>query len=77
MKTAGSHKPTAGKRSTSRPQSPDRRHFKRRRLEYCDCGNLAVTVLRVRVGSDPQYIIRMPLCPACLKLEQELEQDLK
>jgi hypothetical protein len=38
----------------------------------CDCGQLAVTVLVVRVGSDPQYTIRLPLCPACLNLEQEL-----
>jgi hypothetical protein len=49
------------------------RIFTRRRLEYCDCGNLAITVLQMTVGTDPQYIIRMPLCPACLKLEQELE----
>jgi hypothetical protein len=44
----------------------------RQRRLRCDCGQLAVTLLRVRVGSDPQYIIRLPLCPACLKLEQEL-----
>jgi hypothetical protein len=45
------------------------RRSKPRRLR-CDCGKLAVTVLEVRVGSDPQYTIHLPLCPACLALEQ-------
>lgn len=65
------------------PQSSHKDHairkrhpFTRQRLEYCDCGKLAVTVLQVRVGTDPQYIIRLPLCPACLKLEQDLRQAL-
>jgi hypothetical protein len=65
------------------PQASDKDHairqgrpFNRQRLEYCDCGKLAVTVLQVRVGTDPQYIIRLPLCPACLKLEQDLRRDL-
>jgi hypothetical protein len=69
--------------SQSLPSHPSRkdlsilhhRPFTRQRHVYCDCGNLAVTVLQLRVGSDPQYIIRMPLCSACLKLEQDMEQD--
>jgi hypothetical protein len=48
---------------------------KQRRLR-CDCGRLAITVLRVRVGSNPQYVIRLLLCPACLKLEQELHGNI-
>lgn len=52
-----------------RPRQP---HKTRHRRLRCDCGQLAVTVLRLRVGSDPQYTIHMPLCPACLNLEQEL-----
>jgi hypothetical protein len=51
--------------------SPKLHRLKQRRLR-CDCGRLAITVRLVRVGSDPQYTIRLPLCPACLKLEQEL-----
>jgi hypothetical protein len=66
--------------SSSQPVKPHsiRRHrFTRQRFEYCDCGNLAVTVLHVLVGSDPQYTIRMPLCPTCLKIEQDLDQDME
>jgi hypothetical protein len=44
-------------------------HPAKRRLR-CDCGQLAVTILKVRVGTDPQYTIHLPLCPACLALEQ-------
>jgi hypothetical protein len=51
------------------------RHQTRQRRVRCDCGQLAITVLLVRVGSDPQYTIRLPLCPACLNLEQELHQE--
>lgn len=50
------------------------RRVKRRRLR-CDCGQLAVTVLQVRVGTDPQYTIRLPLCPACLALEQGFRRE--
>jgi len=53
------------------PRVRQRRRTRQRRVR-CDCGQLAVTVLRVRVGSDPQYTIHLPLCPACLNLEQEL-----
>jgi len=38
----------------------------------CDCGQLAVTVLTLKVGSDPQYTVHLPLCSACLALEQGL-----
>ena len=48
---------------------------KRRRLR-CDCGKLAVTLLEVRVGSDPQYAIRLPLCSACLALEQSFHSGV-
>jgi hypothetical protein len=48
---------------------PQPRH---RRL-ICDCGRPATSVKLVIVGTDPQYTIRLPLCPECLKLEQEME----
>jgi len=73
------HPPRLKRLRSHQPSLKDSHHhrrFTRQRLEYCDCGELAVTVLRIRVGSDPQYTIRMPLCPACLKLEQDMEQDL-
>jgi hypothetical protein len=46
-------------------------------LYYCDCGRLAVTVLTVYAGYDSydhtaRTPVRLPLCPACLKLEQEM-----
>ena len=47
-----------------------KRHPQRRRPLRCDCGQEAVTIIQVRVGADPQYIIRLPLCQECLKLEQ-------
>jgi hypothetical protein len=53
--------------------SPRSRQAKQRRLR-CDCGQLAVTVLLVQVGSDPQYTIHLPLCPTCLILERELHR---
>ena len=62
-------------RKRTRQSKPDRasprpRRVKKRRQTAtplrCDCGQLAVTVLLVRVGSDPQYTIHLPLCPACL-----------
>jgi hypothetical protein len=48
--------------------------IKRRRLR-CDCGQLAVTVLTVQVGTDPQYTIHLPLCRDCLILEQSLRWE--
>jgi len=41
----------------------------------CDCGKQAITVLQVRVGSDPQYTIHLPLCAACLDLEQSFHTE--
>jgi hypothetical protein len=52
---------------------PARRH----RRQFCDCGRVAVTVKLVKVGTNPQYTIRLPLCKACLKLEQEMRLDLE
>jgi hypothetical protein len=49
--------------------SPRSKHHRLR----CDCGQLAITVLRVRVGTDPQYTINLPLCPSCLALEQSFK----
>lgn len=40
-----------------------------RRLR-CDCGKPAVTVANVRVGEDGVYLVRLPLCAECLKIEQ-------
>jgi hypothetical protein len=36
----------------------------------CDCGQLAVTVIKVRVGTDPQYTVQLSLCASCLALER-------
>ena len=36
----------------------------------CDCGRPAVTVANVRVGEDGAYLVRLPLCAECLKIEQ-------
>ena len=57
--------------ATARPRPP----AKRRRLPRCDCGQPAITVIRVRVGCDPQYTVRLPLCATCLELERELHAD--
>ncbi len=55
------HKARTGK-------TPPRRN--RIRPPRCDCGQPAVTVLTVRVGTNPQYTVRLWLCSACLALEQ-------
>ena len=47
---------------------------KRSRRLRCDCGKMAVTVIEVRVGSDPQYTVHLALCADCLELERELHQ---
>ena len=36
----------------------------------CDCGKPAITVANVRVGEDGVYLVRLPLCAECLKIEQ-------
>lgn len=38
----------------------------------CDCGQPAVTVIELHVGEDGCYTTYMPLCEACLRLEQEI-----
>ncbi len=67
-----------GKQLASRT-CPKKRPTRRRcppptRYPRCDCGLRAVTILTVRVGCDPQYTIRLPLCRDCLALEQELRE---
>jgi hypothetical protein len=58
-------------RARLQPAQPQPKpHRVNQRRPRCDCGKLAITVLKVRVGSDPQYTIRLPLCSACLALEQ-------
>ncbi len=67
--------PSHSKRHPPDPhRRPKRRHPRRRRV-YCDCGNLAITVKEVKVGCDPQYTVRLPLCPDCLALEQGFAID--
>ncbi|MFZ2097161.1 MAG: hypothetical protein WAV05_11045 [Anaerolineales bacterium] len=56
-------------RQASAQPYPKARRLKPHPLR-CDCGQLAVIVLRVRVGTDPQYTVQLPLCPSCLALEQ-------
>jgi hypothetical protein len=70
--------PQGAKRATrvslhARRVSPAPRLRKYRRLR-CDCGQLAVKVITVRVGSDPQYIVHMPLCRKCLALELSIHE---
>jgi hypothetical protein len=57
-----------GQTGHSPPRKP--RAVRHRPLR-CDCGQIAVTVLTVRVGSDPQYTIHLPLCHDCFALEQD------
>ena len=59
------------KKRTPRKSHPVRR---RRRLR-CDCGRIAVTVISVRVGIDPQYTIQLPLCRDCLSMERGLQNS--
>ena len=44
----------------------------------CDCGERAVIVVLVRVGTEVDGIstMRMPLCRACLEIEKEISRDL-
>lgn len=48
------------------------RRLKSYRLR-CDCGQLAVTVIKVRVGTNPQYDVKLPLCASCLALERSFD----
>ena len=61
------------KPSRSHP-APKPHHIRHRQLR-CDCGAPAVTVLTLKVGSDPQYTIHLPLCAVCLALEQEAHRE--
>jgi len=47
----------------------------RRRRQRCDCGRLAVKVLFVKVGSDPQYSVSLPLCSECLSVEKGMHDE--
>jgi hypothetical protein len=51
------------------------RRLKSYRLR-CDCGQLAVTVIKVRVGTNPQYVVKLPLCASCLALERSFDERL-
>lgn len=59
-------------RGGQQPRKPQL--VKHRRLR-CDCGQIAVTVLLLRVGINPQYTIHLPLCRDCLALEHSLQND--
>ncbi len=65
-----SHKPRRSPKEKLHP-APAR---KRRPLR-CDCGQVAVTVISVRVGLKDQYIIHLPLCRDCLALERAMHDE--
>jgi hypothetical protein len=46
----------------------------RQRTHTCDCGRPAVTIVTIKVGEDGMYTIRMPLCEACQRLEEEMSR---
>lgn len=50
------------------------RKYQRRASIPCDCGEEAITVILIQVGTEKDGFstVRMPLCDACLKLEVEL-----
>lgn len=54
------------------------RKYRRRTGIPCDCGEEAITVVFVQVGTERDGFtsVRMPLCGACLKLEVELQKRL-
>jgi hypothetical protein len=39
----------------------------------CACGKPAVAIILAEVGYDVTYTVRLAVCAACLRLEQELE----
>jgi hypothetical protein len=69
-------KPGRSRRNVTRKAQPSLalRHAKRRQLR-CDCGRIAVKVLHVKVGSDPQYTVSLPLCSMCLSLEEGMHAE--
>jgi hypothetical protein len=64
------HRPRRGD-GLLRPSKPKGRQ--RQRPLSCECGRPAVTVVLVTLGEPGcSYLMRMPLCAKCLKLEQEM-----
>ena len=64
-------KPSRSRRSGTRKNQPSPALRQARpRQPRCDCGRIAVKVLHVKVGSDPQYTVSLPLCSVCLSLEE-------
>ncbi|OGN93319.1 MAG: hypothetical protein A2Y88_05690 [Chloroflexi bacterium RBG_13_48_10] len=64
-----------GRKGQHKGFPPHKSHPIRHRPIHCDCGQLAVTVVSVTVGTDPQYTIRLPLCRECLALERDMNKD--
>ena len=51
------------------------RGYQRKAGIPCDCGEKAVTVILVQVGTEKDGIttVRMPLCGECLQLERDIQ----
>jgi len=64
-----------GKVLTQQDVHPKKTRLVKSRRLRCDCGQIAITMLTVKVGSDPQYTIHLPLCRDCLALEQSFQAD--
>ncbi len=62
------------KHRNQRNRGRARSYQRRPKRILCDCGQPAITVLVVKVGCDPQYTVHLPLCLACLALEQSFDQ---
>ncbi|MFZ0535068.1 MAG: hypothetical protein WAM09_18010 [Anaerolineales bacterium] len=75
LKPARSNHLRRGESHQSHP--PRKPRTGRSRRQRCDCGKLAVIELLVRVGTDPQYTVRLPLCPGCLALEQSFSSGVQ
>jgi hypothetical protein len=68
--------PGKARKESHRKNTPRRMlKNKRKRRLRCDCGKTAVAVVAVWVGTDPQYLIKLPLCSECLALENSLKSD--
>lgn len=52
------------------------RKYRRRTSISCDCGEAAIIVILIQVGTEKDGFttVRMPLCDTCLKLEVELQE---
>jgi hypothetical protein len=69
-------KPSRSRRKVTRKAQPSLAlRQARRRQPRCDCGRIAVKVLHVKVGSDPQYTVSLPLCSMCLALEEGMHAE--